>query len=67
MIEKKKVYPVTLLRGLNVKAKNNLMSNDIITIKQLAEKSPNKLKNLRNISKDKLKSLIDIARKIVYV
>ena len=29
MIEKKKIYPITLLRGLNVKARNNLMSNGI--------------------------------------
>jgi hypothetical protein len=43
------------------------MSNGIITIKQLAEKSPNELRNLRNISKDKLISLIDFARKIVAV
>ena len=67
MIEKKKIYPITLLRGLGVKAKNNLMSNNIITIKQLVEKSPNELRNLRYISRDKLTSLIDVARKIVFV
>ena len=67
MIEKKKIYPITLLRGLSVKAKNNLMSNNIITIKQLVEKSPNELRNLRYISRDKLASLIDVARKIVFV
>jgi len=64
MIEEKKLYPITILRGLNAKTRNRLTHNGIILLKQLTEKTPIELKKQTGISKEKVGSIADKARAI---
>jgi hypothetical protein len=65
MIEEKKFYPITLLKGLNAKTRNKLMHSGIILLKQLTEKSPKELRRQAGISKEKLESIVGKARAIL--
>lgn len=59
MIEQKKLYPITLLKGLNRENRNRLRSKGIIMLKQLVEKTPVELRRKTGISKEQLKSMIN--------
>ena len=65
MIEKKKLYPITFLKGLNTETRHNLTSNRIILLKHLTEKSPAELKKQTGIHKEKLHSIIVNANTIM--
>ncbi len=65
MIEKKKLYPITILKGLNAATRNKLASNGILLLKQLAETNVSQLRRQTGISKEKLMSLVDNARTIL--
>jgi len=65
MIEEKKLYPITFLKGLNVETRNKLASNGIILLKQLTEKTPTGLRRQTGISKEKLESILGKARAIL--
>jgi hypothetical protein len=65
MIEEKKVYPVTIVRGLSATTRNKLTSNGIILLKQLTEKNIVELRRQTGISKQKLVPLVDSARAIL--
>ena len=65
MIEEKKLYPITLLKGLNTENRKRLASNGIILLKQLTEKNPTALRRQTGISKEKLESIRDKARTIL--
>jgi hypothetical protein len=65
MIETKKLYPITILKGLNATTRNKLTSNNIILLKQLTERSIPELRQQTGISKEKLRSLVDGARAIL--
>ena len=65
MIEKKKLYPITFLKGLNAETRHALTSNRIILLKQLTEKSPAELKKQTGIHKEKLQSIIVNANTIL--
>jgi hypothetical protein len=65
MIEEKKVYPITLLRGLSATTRNRLTSNGIILLKQLAEKNIVGLRRQTGIRKQKLAPLVDGAKAIL--
>jgi len=65
MIEEKKLYPITFLKGLNAETRNKLASNGIILLKQLTEKNPTELRRQTGISKEKLESILDRARRIL--
>jgi len=65
MIEEKKLYPITFLKGLNAENRNKLASNGIILLKQLTEKTPKELRRQTGISKEKLESILGKARTIL--
>ena len=65
MIEEKKLYPITFLKGLNAETGNKLASNGIILLKQLTEKNPTELRRQTGISKEKLESILGKARTIL--
>jgi HJR/Mrr/RecB family endonuclease len=65
MIEEKKLYPVTFLKGLNAETRNKLAHNGVILLKQLTEKTPTALRRQTGISKDKLGSIVGKARTIL--
>lgn len=65
MIEEKKLYPITFLKGLNAETRNKLASNGIILLKQLTEKNPTELRRQTGISKEKLESILGKARTIL--
>jgi hypothetical protein len=65
MIDEKKLYPITLLKGLNAETRNKLVHNGVILLKQLTEKNPTELRRQTGISKEKLESIIDKARIIL--
>jgi hypothetical protein len=65
MIEEKKLYPITLLKGLNTETRNKLAHNGVILLKQLTEKNSTALSRQTGISREKLGSIVDIARAIL--
>jgi len=65
MIEEKKLYPITLLKGLNAETRNKLAHNGVILLKQLTEKNPTELRRQTGISKEKLESIVGKARTIL--
>jgi len=65
MIEEKKLYPITFLKGLNAETRNKLAHNEIILLKQLTEKTPTELRRQTGISKEKLGSIVGKARAIL--
>jgi len=65
MIEEKKLYPITFLKGLNAETRNKLAHNGIILLKQLTEKNPTALRRQTGISKEKLGSIVGKARTIL--
>lgn len=65
LIEKKKLYPITILKSLNVRTRNKLTSNGVILLKQLIERNATELRRQTGISKEKLRSLVNDARTIL--
>lgn len=65
MIEEKKVYPITIIKGLSSTTRNKLTSNGITLLKQLTEKNVVELRKQTGISKQKLAPLVDSARAIL--
>jgi hypothetical protein len=65
MIEEKKAYPITFLKGLNAASRQKLTSNGIVMLKQLTENSPRELKRKTGISTEKLELLLGGARAIL--
>ena len=65
MIEEKKLYPLTFLKGLNANTRTRLASNGIITLKQLTEQTPTALRHQTGISKEKFESILDKAKAIL--
>lgn len=62
LIEDKKLYPITILRGLRSPVRDKLVSTGIVTIKQLTEIDPNELRKRARISKDDSESIINKAK-----
>jgi hypothetical protein len=58
LIEKHKLYPITILRSVNQEAMKNLLDHNIVTVKDIIDKKP----NIPNISKI-LKESIDLTGK----
>ena len=65
MIETKKLYPITILKGLNTNTLNKLTSNKIIMLKQLTERTIPDLRRQTVIPKEKLRSMVDSAKAIL--
>ncbi|OGD54062.1 hypothetical protein A3K80_00445 [Candidatus Bathyarchaeota archaeon RBG_13_38_9] len=62
LIEDKKLYPITILRGLRSPVKDKLVSAGIVMIKQLTEIDPNELRRRARISKNDSESIINKAK-----
>ena len=65
MIQEKKLYPITFLKGINTENRKKLTSNGIVLLKQLTEKSPTALRRQTGISKEILESIVNTARTIL--
>jgi hypothetical protein len=64
LIEHKKLYPVTMLRGLDRETRDKLAMNDLILIKDILENDIKDLHKITNIKTRKLKFLIHEAKGI---
>jgi hypothetical protein len=67
MIEEKKLYPITFLKGLKTDTRNRFTSNGIVMLKQLTENSLIELRGSTGLSKQKLSSILDSARTILEI
>ena len=67
MIEGKKLYPVTILRGLKSEIRNKLTSNGIILLNQLTKETPMGLRKQIGLSREKCKMLLKSANAILSV
>ena len=65
MIEEKKLYPITFLKGLNAETRNKLASKGVILLKQLTEKTPKELRRQTGIPGKKLESMVGKAREML--
>ena len=65
LIEKRKLYPITIIRHLSEKVKNRLLKSEIIFCQDLAGYNPLSLARLLGIRKDKAQFLINSAAAII--
>lgn len=65
MIEKNKLYPVTLIKGLDSKLLTRLGDNGIILVEQLLKHDVKKLNKLTKAGKSKLKEILNKANEIL--
>jgi hypothetical protein len=66
LIEDKKLYPITILRGLRSPVRDKLVSAGIVMIKQLTEIDPIELRRRARISKNDSESIINKAKIIFF-
>lgn len=64
MIEEKKLYPVSIIRGLKLQVIESLTSNGIVMLKQLLKMNPEELRRKTRISKKDSIFVISKANKI---
>lgn len=65
MIEEKKLYPITFLKGLNSAAREKLTSAGIIVLKQIINENPEKLRRKTKISEETFESILKKAKTIL--
>jgi len=65
LIEKKKLYPITVLRGLDRYTQMEMIDSGLILCKDLLEFDINKLNKMTGVTKKKLTILIEEARRIL--
>ena len=65
MIEEKGLYPITFLKGLDVRIQAKLGDNGIILLKQLVEMNINELVKKTGIKKEKIFNLVKRARELL--
>lgn len=65
LIEEKKLYPITILKNLDVKSEGKLGDAGIVMVKQLIEESLEELHKKTKIPRKKLRVLIENVKKIV--
>ncbi len=65
LIEEKRFYPVTYLRGLQVDSRKRLTSEGIVSLKQLVSENPKTLRRKTGISRDKLELIISKAQEVI--
>ena len=61
MIEEKRLYPLSCIKGLNSETKMKLVDSGIVLIKQLLEEEPSKLARETGIPQQTLKKVIEKA------
>jgi hypothetical protein len=65
MIEAKKLYPVTLLKALDSRARRKLESAEIFLLRELLDKRSRELSQLIDIPINKIKQMRQIARRLL--
>lgn len=65
IIEERKLYPVTYLKGLSREIIDRLTANKIITLKKLIQYSPREIQQIASISKKEASEIITKAKAIV--
>jgi len=67
MIEEKKLYPLSCLRGLNSETKMKLVNSGIVLMKQLFEEETSTIARKAEVPKETLKEIVAKARTSVYM
>ena len=67
MIEEKKLYPLSCLRGLKSETRMPLVNSGIVLMKQLVEEETSKLARETAISREILKNIIEKAKTSTYL
>jgi HJR/Mrr/RecB family endonuclease len=67
MIEQKKVYPISCIRGLSNQTRIKLVNSGVVLIKQLVEEEPSKLSEETDLSQEFLKRIIEKAKTSAYL
>jgi hypothetical protein len=65
LIEKKKLYPITILKSVDNKIKQQLSNSDLVLATNLLKTDINELKKKTRIPENILRQIIDEARKIL--
>lgn len=65
MIEKKRLFPLTHIKGLKISDKQKLSSAGIIILKQLTEKTPRELQKETGIQKQTIEMLVSKAKLVL--
>jgi len=67
MIEEKRVYPLSCLRGLKSETRMQLVNSGIVLMKQLVEEEPSKLARETGIPREILKKIIEKTKTSTYL
>ena len=67
MIEEKKLYPLSCLRGLNSETKMKLVNSGIVLMKQLFEEETSTIARKAEVPKETLKEIVEKARTSMYL
>jgi hypothetical protein len=67
MIEEKKLYPLSCLRGLNSETKMKLVNSGIVLMKQLFEEETLAIARKAEVSKETVKEIVEKARDSMYM
>ena len=67
LIERKKLYPITILKSVNDSVKGKLIRSGVVMIKNILDYDFDEIQKRTNISSDVLKTLVDEARRIYKV
>lgn len=65
LIEEKRLYPITILKDLDVKSREKLSGAGIVLLKQLLEESLEELRKKTKIQKKKLRMFLEKAKEIL--
>jgi predicted RecB family endonuclease len=65
IIEKEKLYPITILKNLDYKVENKLGDSGIVLLKQILELSLEDLERITNLPREKAKKLVEETRKVL--
>jgi c-di-GMP-related signal transduction protein len=57
MIDEKKLYPLSCLKGLRDKPRNRLINSGIVLIKQLLEEDPSKLARKAKLREEMVRAI----------
>ncbi len=65
LVERKGLYPITLLRGIDTVTEGKLGNAGIVLLKQLVEEDVSKISRATGVPKSELKSLVSAAQQIM--
>jgi len=65
VIEDGKLYPITLLKGMDMMTQDRLISKGIVLLKQLVQMNENELAKKTGIEQSKIKNLVRKAKEII--